>query len=158
VQLAADGTELLRQRIIVLRSVSGSNAASADQLPYQTSNGRVTAQGTFQGTPWKVEQLFYKDGVRLTIGGTPENLGVPRVDEPIVRAIDTSGYGALVLVLTNLDVDRVAVTSEGSWDGRWMPSSTGDGAEARLWVIEVPGAESGTLELDGTAAGSVSWP
>jgi hypothetical protein len=159
VQLAADGAELLRERIVVLGSATGgSNSASPNQLPYEISNGLVTARGTFQGTPWKVEQLYDKDGVRLTIGGAPENLGVPQIDERIVRAIDASGYGAIVLVLTGLDVDRVAVTSEGSWDGRWMPSSTGDGAEARLWVIELPGAGSGTLELNGEAAGTVRWP
>jgi hypothetical protein len=162
VELAADGTELLRRRIIVLGTANrGSNPSTGggDQLAYDVPDGGpITALGTFQGTDWKVEVLFYKDGVRLTIGGTPEDLGVMRSNEPLVRPIGSQGFGALVLVLTDLSVDHVAVTSEGSWKGRWMPASTGDGAEARLWVVELPGAGTGSLELNGQPSGSVSWP
>jgi hypothetical protein len=38
-----------------------------------------------------------------------------------------------------------------------MPASR-DGDEARLWIIEVPGAGQGTLLLDGQPSGGVRWP
>jgi hypothetical protein len=161
VQLDADGNELIRQRIIVLGAALGSTDPSStnDQLSYDIADGgAISASGTFQGTDWKVQVLFYEDGVRLTIGGSPEDLGVMQLDAPLVRPIGSDGYGALVLVLTDLSVDRVAIASEGSWKGRWMPASTGDGAEARLWVVELPGAGTGSLELNGQPSGSVRWP
>lgn len=128
------------------------------ELSWTNEGGTLTANGRFAGTDWKAEVLFYRDGVRLTIDGSAEDLGVLQLDDPIVRPMDTDGFDALFLVLTHTSVDRVSVTSEGTWDGRWMPASTGDGAEARLWVIEVPGAGQGALLLDGQPWGDVRWP
>jgi hypothetical protein len=128
------------------------------ELPWTNEGGVITSNGRFAGTDWRTEVLFYSDGVRLTIDGTEEDLGVLQLDDPVVRPLDADGFGALILVLTDTSVGRVSVPSEGKWDGRWMPASTGDAGEARLWVIEVPGAGQGTLLLDGQPSGDVRWP
>lgn len=132
--------------------------ASGDQLPWENIGGHITAMGTFAGIDWTAEPLFYRDGVRLTIDGAAEDLGILRLREPVVRPLDADGFDALLLVLTDTSVDRVSVGSEGTWDGRWMPASTGAGGEARLWVIELRGAGQGTLLFDGQGSGEVSWP
>jgi hypothetical protein len=128
------------------------------ELPWTNENGAPTSNGRFAGTDWKAEVLFYQGGVRLTIDGAAEDLGVLHLDDPVVRPLDADGFDALILVLTDTSVGRVSVSSEGTWDGRWMPASTGDAGEARLWIIEVPGAGQGTLLLDGQPSGDVRWP
>jgi hypothetical protein len=137
----------------------GESPASVDrQLPWENVDTRITAEGRFAGTSWSVEILFYRTGIRLTIGDQSEVVGPLALNEPLVRPLDADGFDALVLVLTDLSVDRVAISTEGVWDGRWVPASTPTGDEARLWVIEMPGAGSGTLKLDGLPSGDVSWP
>ncbi len=131
---------------------------SSVQLPWESVEGQITAMGTFAGIDWAAEPLYYRDGVRLTIEGAAEDLGILRLRDPVVRPLNADGFDALLLVLTDTSVERVSVGSEGTWDGRWMPASTGAGSEARLWVIELPGAGRGTLSFDGTAAGEVQWP
>jgi hypothetical protein len=128
------------------------------ELPWTNEGGTPTVNGRFAGTDWSVEVLSYLDGIRLTVDGTVEDLGVLRVDDPVVRPLDSDGFDALIFVLTDTSVGRVSVSSEGTWDGRWMPASTGDAGEARLWVMEVPGAGQGTLLLDGQPSGDVRWP
>jgi hypothetical protein len=128
------------------------------QLPWNNEEGTITATGDFLGSPWRVEQLFYRDGLRVDVGGRIQSIEQPAVDEPVVLSLPDLSYGALVLVLTDLSVDEIDVTSEGRWYGRWMPSSTRGGDEARLWVVELPGAGSGALNYDGKNVGSVSWP
>ena len=143
---------------VVSSSPPSAAGASNDQLPWKNIDGHITAMGTFAGIDWTAEPLFFRDGVRLTIDGAAEDLGILRLREPVVRPLDADGFDALVLVLTETSVDRVSVRSEGTWDGRWMPASTGAGGEARLWVIEVPGAGQGSLSFDGRASGEVRWP
>jgi hypothetical protein len=139
-------------------SPSPTEAHALGELPWTNEGGVITSIGRFAGSDWKTEVLFYQDGVRLTIDGTAEDLGVLQLDDPIVRPLGADGFDALILVLTDTSVGRVSVSSEGTWDGRWMPASTGDAGEARLWVIEVPGAGRGTLLLDGQPSGDVHWP
>jgi hypothetical protein len=129
------------------------------ELPWRSgSGGPETAEGRFAGIDWTLEVLYYLDGVRLTIDGTAEDLGVLRIDEPIVRPLDADGFDALILVLTDLSVGRLSIASHGIWDGRWMPASTGAAAQARLWVVEVPGAGTGNLLFSGQVSGQVRWP
>lgn len=128
------------------------------QLPWRNPGGRIIASNRFAGIDWKVEVLYYLDGVRLTIGDTPDGLGVLRMDEPIVRPLGADGAGALVLVLTETSVESVSIESGPLWNGRWMPASTGAGGEARLWVIEVLGTGTGNLLFDGQISGTVRWP
>lgn len=122
------------------------------------SGGAITAHGRFDGIDWKLEVLYYLDGVRLTIGDTPDDLGILRLDEPSVRSLSADGAGALVLVLTDTSVDSVSIESGPMWNGRWLPASTGAGGEARLWVIEVLGTGTGDLLLNGQISGTVRWP
>jgi hypothetical protein len=147
---------------IVFTTSVGSRSVTLDhatrQLPWNNEEGTITATGDFLGSPWRVEQLFYRDGLRVDVGGRVQSIEQPSVDEPVVLSLPDLPYGALVLVLTDLSVDEIDVTSEGRWYGRWMPSSTRDGDEARLWVVEVPGAGSGALNYDGKNVASVSWP
>lgn len=157
------GNEVYTAQDIAWPGENGSPSPAPEALDnvfrYQIIGGVVTARGEIAGTSWKVEILYYRDGVRLTIGGRPEELGVLRLDEPMVRPIGSAGSGALVLVLTNLSVDRVAVESPGrTWVGRWIPAATGAGGKARLWVVETPGTGDGTLLLDGRPADRVSLP
>jgi hypothetical protein len=137
---------------------SPAEAQAVNELPWTNEGGTPTSTGRFAGIDWKTQVLFYLDGVRATIDGTAEDLGVLQLDDPVVRPLDTDGFDALVLVLTDTSIDHVSITSEGTWHGRWMPASTGDGDEARLWVIEAPGAGEGTLLLDGQPSGDVRWP
>lgn len=128
------------------------------ELPWRSPGGRITASDRLAGIDWKVEVLYYLDGVRLTIGDAPDDLGVLRIDKPIVRPLGADGASALVLVLTDTSVDTVSIESGPMWDGRWMPASTGAGGEARLWVIEVLGTGTGNLLLNGQISGTVRWP
>jgi hypothetical protein len=147
---------------IVFANGVGQDSLSMDrvtrQLPWNNDDGFITATGEFLGSPWRVEQLFYRDGLRADVGGRIQSIKQPAVDDPIVLSIPGLSYGALLLVLTDLSVEEVDVASEGRWYGRWMPSSTREGDEARLWIVELPGAGSGSLSYDGKDVGSVSWP
>jgi hypothetical protein len=132
------------------------------QPPWTTDAGVITTSGSFLGSLWRVEQRSYREGIRVDmIGHDVHAFDQPSLNDPIDVSLPAeapgSGFGALVLVLTDPSVDGVAVTSEGRWYGRWIPSTTADGAEARLWIIEVPGSGSGTLTYDGKDAGTVTW-
>jgi hypothetical protein len=139
-------------------SVIPSASPTSNELAWENDGGTITATGRFLGSSWQVEQLDYRDGLRSDIAGDVRSFDQPAIGEPIVLSFPGSRYQALLLVLTDLKVDEVEVTSEGSWTGRWMPSTTDDAREARLWIVELPGAGIGTLSFDGTKAGKVSWP
>lgn len=161
--LDANGSELYPPRAISWDASGGLSQPMTDvpngrQLSWQILGGHVSTNERFADVNWTLEVLYYLDGVRLTVGDSPENLGVLRLGQPLVRPFGGDGSDALVLVLTDTAVDRVSVASEGTWEGRWMPASTGAGGEARLWVVEVPGAGTGDLLLNGQISGEVRWP
>jgi hypothetical protein len=138
----------------------GSAQATSNAHPYVNEGGFITARGSYLGADWELEVLNYRDGYRLTIGGRQVFEGVLTVGQPAVFPLfegDLASYNAIVLVVTGTQVGHVSIASEGIWDGRWIPGSTASGAEARMWVIEVPGAGSGSLRLDDVDRG-VSWP
>jgi len=140
----------------------GSATAASDELPWTNEGGSITTHGSFQGADWKLQVLHYRDGYRLTIDGREVFQGTLRAGEPTAFPLfegDRSRFDALVLLVDGgLFAEHVSIATEGTWDGRWLPGSTADGAEARLWVIEIPGAGSGSLLIDGMDRGGVSWP
>ena len=145
---------------IIFSTSAGALSVSLDratrQIPWSNEGGRITATG--EAGSWRVAQLDYREGLRVDLGNQIQKLEQPTLDQPIVLSFPGRAYGALLLVLTDLSVDEVDVASEGRWFGRWMPSSTPDGGEARLWIVELPGAGTGGLSYDGKVVGSVSWP
>jgi hypothetical protein len=140
----------------------GSTQVTSNAYPWVNEGGFVTASGSFQGADWKLEVLHYRDGYRLTIDGREVFLGTVPEEQPVAFPLfqgDRGRSDALVLMLDGGPfADHVSVTSEGTWDGRWIPGSTMNGGEARLWVIEAPGAGTGRLLVDGADRGTVSWP
>jgi hypothetical protein len=140
----------------------GSAQASPNAFPWTNEAGAITAEGTFQGADWKLEVLHYRNGYRLTIDGRVVFQGTLHEGEPAAFPLfegDRSRFDALVLLVDGGQfAEQVSITSEGTWDGRWLPGSTAGGAEARLWMIEVPGAGTGSLLMDGIDRGNVSWP
>ena len=140
----------------------GSAQATSNAYPYAKEGGFVTARGSFQGADWKLEVLYYRDGYRLSIDGRRVFEGTLRGGEPVAFPIfqgDQARFDALVLLVDGGGfADHVSIASEGSWEGRWLPGSTANGGEARLWVFEVPGAGSGRLLVDGVDRGGLSWP
>jgi len=131
------------------------------QLGFPGPDVGRTVSGTF-GVDWRIDQGT--DGLALTIGndgGGPEHIPWLDFGATLVRPTGlplNQAFNALALVLTGTNVDAVCVTSEGRWCGRWMPSRDAAGAEARLWVIELPGGGSGQLWFDDKQVGSISWP
>jgi len=140
----------------------GSAEATSTQYPWANEGGTVTARGSFQGADWKLEVLYYRVGYRLSVDGRRVFEGTLRGGEPVAFPLFEGNRGrfdALVLLVDDGSfADRVSISSEGTWDGRWLPGSTANGGEARLWVIEVPGAGTGRLVVDGIDRGEVSWP
>jgi hypothetical protein len=138
--------------------------AASNELQWTNEGTTITAIGSFHGTEWKLEVLHYLEGYRLTIGpgsGRKAFEGRLSEGEPVVIPFiwsEAGNYDAIILVLSGTDVERLSVMSGTTWEGRWAPGSTANGAEARLWVIEVPGAGSGSLLMDGVDRGNVSWP
>jgi hypothetical protein len=126
------------------------------QLPYNSGGEAVTASGA--GEAWVVEQLNYREGLRVEVDGRIQSFGQPTFDDPVVIPYPDRPYDALLLVLTDLSVDQIEVISEGGGDGRWMPSATASGEKARLWIVELFGAGGGGLSYDGRRVGAVSWP
>jgi hypothetical protein len=127
-------------------------------LPEKRVPGATRATGEFLGFPWSVETGFYQDGIDVNVDGAERSIERPNLDEAVVLAFPRSEFQALLMILTDLSVDQVSVASEGRWYGRWMHSATRDGDEARLWIVELPGAGSGALSYDGKPVASVSWP
>jgi hypothetical protein len=131
------------------------------QLGFPGPDVGRTVGGTF-GVDWRIDQGT--DGLTLTIdnGATgPEHLPWLDFGAALVRPTGlplNQAFNAVALVLTGTNVDTVCVTSEGRWCGRWMPSRNVAGDEARLWVIELPGAGVGQLWFDDQQVGSISWP
>jgi hypothetical protein len=140
----------------------GSAQASPNALPWTNEAGAITAEGTVQGADWRLEVLHYRDGYRLTIDGRVVFQGTLHEGEPAAFPLfkgDRSRFDALVLRGDGGQfAEQGSITSEGTWDGRWLPGSTAGGAEARLWIVEVPGAGTGSLLMDGVDRGNVSWP
>ena len=120
--------------------------SGADELDWKNVEGSLVAKGTSAGEDWNVSTDGA--GITVTIAGHPNRETVvpwPNTGWWLTRRLhdDPSSYDALGFVLTDLDVQRVCVVSEGNWCGRWMPARDAAGHEARLWVIELPGAGSG---------------
>lgn len=140
----------------------GSAQSTSNAYPYANEGGFVIASGSFQGADWKLEMLYFRDGYSLSVDGREVFRGTLREDEPASFPIfqgDRARFDALVLLVDGGNfADHVSIASEGSWEGRWLPGSTANGDEARLWVFEVPGAGSGRLLVDGVDRGGVSWP
>jgi hypothetical protein len=140
----------------------GSAQASPNAIPWTNEAGAITAEGTFQGADWKLKVLHYRNGYRLTIDGRVVFQGTLHEGEPAAFPLfegDRSRFDALVLLVDGGQfAEQLSITSEGTWDGRWLPGSTAGGAEARLWIVEVPGAGTGSLLMDGVDRGNVSWP
>jgi hypothetical protein len=127
------------------------------QLEWSNVDGSIVATGTASGVDWRV--ATDEPGFTLTLGEREETFAWGDFGWHVVRPLHVdSNYDALAFVLTDLDVDRVCVTSEGSWCGKWMPARDAPGHEARLWVIELPGAGTGMLTLDDRDQISISWP
>jgi hypothetical protein len=139
----------------------GSATAASNEYPWNNEDTTITAHGSFLGAEWKLEVLYYLEGYRLTIDGRKVFEGVIRLEEPVVFPLfegEGKAYDAIVLVPTGTQVRSVSVESEGVWEGRWVPGSTANGGEARLWILELPGAGTGSLVIDGVDQGSVTWP
>lgn len=127
------------------------------QLDWSNIDGSIVAMGSAFGVQWRV--ATDEPGFTLALGEREERFVWGDFGWHVVRPLHIdSNYDALAFVLTDLDVDRVCVTSEGSWCGRWMPARDAPGREARLWVIELPGAGTGMLTLDDRDQISISWP
>jgi hypothetical protein len=127
------------------------------RLDWSNVDGSIVATGSASGVDWRV--ATDEPGFTLTLGGREETFAWGDLGWYVVRPLHTdSNYDALALVLTDLEVDRVCVTSEGSWCGRWMPARDARGHEARLWVVELPGAGTGMLTFDDRDQISISWP
>jgi hypothetical protein len=155
--LDAEGTILFEESM----AWGSAQAASGDEYPWTNEGNFITARGSFLGAEWKLEVLHYLDGYRLTIDGREVFEDVLMVGEPVAFPLfkgERSEYDALVLVVTGTEVGSVAIATEGTWEGRWIPGSTANGEQARLWVIEIPGAGTGSLRVDGVDQGTVSWP
>jgi hypothetical protein len=139
-----------------------SARSNSNAYPYANEGGFVIARGSFQGADWKLEILYFRDGYSLSVDGREVFRGTLREDEPASFPIfqgDRARFDGLVLLVDGGDfADHISIASEGSWEGRWLPGSTANGGEARLWVFEVPGAGSGRLLVDGVDRGGVSWP
>jgi hypothetical protein len=127
------------------------------QLDWSNVDGSIVATGSAFGVDWRV--ATDEPGFTLALGEREETFAWGDFGWHVVRPLHIdSNYDALAFVLTDLGVDRVCVTSEGSWCGRWMPARDASGHEARLWVIELPGAGGGTLTLDDRGPIPISWP
>jgi hypothetical protein len=127
------------------------------QLDWSNVDGSIVATGSASSVDWRV--ATDEPGFTLTLGEREENFAWGDFGWYSVRPLHTdSNYDALAFVLTDLDVDRVCVSSEGSWCGRWMPARDAPGREARLWVIELPGAGTGILTLNDRGPIPISWP
>ncbi|MGH2680589.1 MAG: hypothetical protein ACRDG8_08945 [Actinomycetota bacterium] len=141
-----------------------SATAASHEYPWTNEAGFVTARGSFQGADWRIDVLHYLDGYRLTIDGRqvfegrPFGLAEARAF-PLFNG-DRAQNDALVLVLTTDDEGSVSIVAGGrTWQGRWFPGSTVSGGKGRLWVLELPGAGTGSYWLDGNSLqGDVSWP
>jgi hypothetical protein len=131
-----------------------------NELEWTNEGGSLVATGTFSGVDWKVATAAA--GITVTISGSPDRetvVGWPSLGWSLTRRLHVDRpFDAVALVLTDLDVTRVCAKSEGEWCGRWMPARDAGGAEARLWIIELPGAGSGSLVLNDKEAGSITWP
>jgi hypothetical protein len=140
----------------------GSAEATSNEYPWANEGGTLTARGSFQGADWNLEVLYYRDGYRLSVDGRRVFEGTLRGGEPVAFPLfegDRGRFDALVLLVDGGSfADRVSISSEGTWDGRWLPGSDANGGEARLWVFEIPGAGTGRLLVDGIDRGEVSWP
>jgi hypothetical protein len=140
----------------------GSAAAALHEYPWTNVGGTITAQGVFQGADWTIEVLYYQDGYRLSIDGREVFEGILREGDPAVFPLFEGERGRSDALLLLVDGERfaqdVAVASDRTWEGRWLPGSTANGGKARLWVVELPGAGTGSLVLDGVDRGPVTWP
>jgi hypothetical protein len=139
----------------------GAATAASNELPWTNEDNTITATGFFQEAEWKVEVLNYLAGYRLTIDGRTAFEGRVSEGEPMVFPVSATAAGnrdAIVLVLTGTDVQRVSVTSGTTWEGRWLPGANANGAEARLWLLELPDEGSAPLLIDGVEQGQVTWP
>jgi hypothetical protein len=126
-------------------------------MAYTTGDG-LFSTGSF-GVDWRID--IHEVGLTLTLGDRSEDIPWPDFGAVIVRptgAPTGNAFNALALVWTDLSVDAVCVTSEGRWCGRWISARDGPGHEARLWVIELPGAGSGQLWFDDQQVDTISWP
>jgi hypothetical protein len=127
------------------------------ELDWSNIDGSIVATGSAFDVDWRV--ATDEPGIALTIDGREETFAWGDVGWSVDRPLFAdSNYDAIALVLTDLDVDRVCVTAEGSWCGGWLPARDASGDEARLWVIELPGAGTGPLMFDDRDAGSIAWP
>jgi hypothetical protein len=155
--LDSDGTVLFEEGM-----GWGSAAATSHEYPWTNVGGTITAQGSFQGASWMVEVLYYRDGYRLSIDGREVFEGILREGEPVVFPLfegDRGRFDALLLLVDGAVFGQdMVVASERIWAGRWLPGSTANGGKARLWLVELPGAGTGALVLDGVDRGPVSWP
>jgi hypothetical protein len=152
--------------VVSKESIAWHTAAEeSNEYAWTNENGTITASGVYEGVGWTLQVLYYADGYVLDIDGRTALEGVLPLDDALVFATSPTGSdadaNAIALVLTGTDVESVAVTPDGGGDaieGRWVPGSTADGGEARLWMIELPGHGSGTVLLDDIASGTVCWP
>lgn len=147
---------------------AASATAPSRSYPVTNEDGFTTARGSFEGLDWKLQVLYYLEGYRLQIAGRGGLEGTLRLDEPLVfpgARLTLWPDHAIALVLTDLDVESVAIAKDVPTDaevelipGRWVPGTTVDGDKARLWVMELPGHGVGTLLLDDIGGPQVCWP
>lgn len=140
-----------------------SLAPGSKQYPWTNENGFITATGSLEGTGWTLEVLHYLEGYRLTAGGEVVDRRPLQIGEALVNSFgrdDPEPPITILLVLTGTEVRNVSVIHESGqmWFGRWIPGSTENGDEARVWIVELPGSGEGTLLLDDVGGSIVRWP
>ena len=165
VALGVDGATEVPDRTDLSNRYAPAEERSPDQYPWtkEGPNSFITAHGPLGGG-WTLQVLYYRDGYRLVCGGFPAFDGRLRLGEWVVVPLHgiQAPDDAVLLLLTRTDVERVSLEANDEQPGRWIPGTTSDGGEARLWVIELPGHGSGRLFVDGVEAalgqGPVTWP
>jgi hypothetical protein len=142
----------------------------SNQYPWTNEDTFITATGSFQSADWKLQVLYYRDGYRLEIDGREVFEGTLPLGTPGVFSLfegEGSEEDALVLVTSGTEVSRAFIATEARQDegttielteGSWVPGSTANGGQAKVWVFEMPGSGMGTVLFDDIGQGDVCWP
>ncbi|HEY6678771.1 MAG TPA: hypothetical protein VI411_07695, partial [Actinomycetota bacterium] len=142
-------------------SVSPSSLPlAASALDYHVAGDVVVATGNDLGHEW----MLRLQGGALTLsldGGA--SLGTFSATEQGDGGLLNVPGGAFLFSIEPRDVGGLRVSSDVSGSvtiasGRWMPAGSDLGRDGRVWVVALPGASTGFVQVEGRSPMAFSWP
>jgi hypothetical protein len=128
----------------------------------QTANGDIVIYGHDLGHDWEIR---HHDGaVEFFVDGAPDPTNTFRFAMGTETQIDVDG-GTFLLGVLDQTVHSLTVTTDATAtqpsttiQGRWAPTQDNSGAQARMWLVPLPGSGTGTEQRNNDLPSFDSWP